>query len=110
MKLLATMMTLGLGLAVATDAHATPQVAIVLGSGAVADFDQVSPDGCTHTFGQIAVVQATQGAELANGLYVTGMQEDLCYGTFGNGFAGYATGAFYVLPLLSARYVGTVEA
>jgi hypothetical protein len=110
MKLLAPLLVVSLGVAISTDAHAKPQVAVVLGSVAIADFDQVSADGCTHTVGQIAVVQATHGGELANGLYVTGSQEDLCYGTFGNGFAGYATGAFYVLPLLSARYVGTVEA
>ena len=89
---------------------AAPQVAIVLGSGAVAEFDQVSADGCTHTVGELAVVQATKGSELANGVYVTGMQEDLCGGSFGNGFAGYATGTFYVLPLLSARYVGSLVA
>src|SRR3954468_8559336 len=110
MKLIPAMMVMGMSLMIANRAHAAPQVAIVLGSGAVAQFDQTSADGCTHTFGELAVLQATQGGELANGLYVTGMQEDLCNGTFGNGFAGYATGAFYVIPLLSARYVGSLVA
>jgi hypothetical protein len=111
MKIVVTSAVLTLTFAaIAPAAHATPQAAIVLGSGAVGEFDQLSADGCTHTFGEIAVVQATRGAELADGLYVTGMQEDLCGGGFGNGFAGYATGQFYVIPLLSARYIGSLVA
>jgi hypothetical protein len=110
MKSIPMVMVMVTALTISARAHAAPQVAIVLGSGAVAQFDQTSADGCTHTFGELAVLQATKGGELANGLYVTGMQEDLCHGTFGNGFAGYATGAFYVIPLLSARYVGALVA
>lgn len=94
-------------LAAAPRAHAAT---IVAGGGAIAEFDQVSADGCTHTFGEIAVLQATKGAENANGLYVTGMQEDLCGGGNGNGFAGYATGSFAVVGLGAAHFKGSLTA
>ncbi|MCE9580012.1 MAG: hypothetical protein K8W52_43250 [Deltaproteobacteria bacterium] len=109
MKLLASTMVIGLGLAISQQAHAAPQINVTLGSGAVADFESTSTDGCTHTTGQLVVLKATPGAELANGLYVTGMQEDLCDGTFGNGFAGYVAGG-YVIPLITAGFSGTVVA
>jgi hypothetical protein len=109
MKFLTSTMVVTLGLALSGAAHAAPQVAITLGSGATIDFDQTSADGCTHTTGQVVVLKATPGGELANGLYVTGMQEDLCFGTFGNGFAGYVAGG-YVIPLITAGFSGTVVA
>ena len=107
MKLLASTIVVGLGLAISQQAYAAPPINVTLGSGAVADFESTSADGCTHTTGQVVVLKATPGAELANGLYVTGMQEDLCNGTFGSGFAGYAPGG-YVVPLITAGFTGTV--
>jgi len=86
-----------------------PTVSIVSGSVAVASFEQVSDDGCVTTFGEIAVVNARHGGELADGIYVTGMQEDTCLGT-GNGFAGFAEGSFSVLGLSYARYNGELVA
>ncbi len=109
MKFLTSTIAIGLGLAISQQAHAAPQVNVTLGSGAIADFEATSADGCTHTTGQLVVLKASPGGELANGLYVTGMQEDLCNGTFGNGFAAYAPGG-YVVPLITAGFRGTVVA
>lgn len=90
---------------VPTTASAAPTVALVSGGAAVASFEQVSDDGCVTTVGEIAVVNARFGGELADGIYVTGSQEDTCAGT-GNGFAGFAEGSFTVLGLSYARYRG----
>ncbi|MBA3460815.1 MAG: hypothetical protein H0T46_12680 [Deltaproteobacteria bacterium] len=82
-----------------------PSVSLVSGGAAIASFEQVSDDGCVTTFGDVAVVNARFGGELADGVYVTGMQEDTCAGT-GNGFAGFAPGSFTVIGLSYARYQG----
>lgn len=87
-----------------------PQGALVVGSAAIASFEQVSADGCTTTFGEIALVRFVVGGELSNGLYVTGMQDNTACGGFGNGFAGFAEGSGGVLGLIGARFTGTVVA
>jgi len=86
-----------------------PQVALVAGGGALGTFDLVTDGGCLHTFGEVAVVEAQVGGELADGLYVTGMQENTCTGA-GNGFAGYAEGSFRVVGLVFATFTGTLVA
>jgi hypothetical protein len=96
---------LALALIPTTASAAPPTVSLVSGGAAVASFEQVSDDGCVTTFGDVAVVNARFGGELADGIYVTGMQEDTCAGT-GNGFAGFAEGSFTVLGLSYARYHG----
>lgn len=82
---------------------------VTIGGGALAEFSQTSADGCVITFGSIAAVQARRGDELADGLYVTGMQEDVCAGT-GNGFAGFEPLSVAVHGLASAHVQGTVVA
>jgi len=104
---LPSIVALAVALVPATAVADTPQVALVSGSGALATFDVVSADGCTHTFGELALVETLLGSgELADGLYVVGMQEDLCYGGFGNGFAGFTEADGGVLGLL----FGSVDA
>ncbi len=91
-------------------AEAAPSVAVVSGGGAIAELEALSADGCTHTVGELVVVKATKGSALADGVYAVGSQEDLCGGTFGNGFAGYATGDFAVNGLAGAHFTGTLVA
>lgn len=101
------MLVLALALLPAT-AAATPNATVVVGSVALASFEQVSDDGCVTTFGEIAVLETRHGnGELADGLYVTGMQEDTCAGT-GNGFAGYAEGDLTIVGLIYARFTGEI--
>lgn len=86
-----------------------PQVALVAGGGALGTFDLVTDGGCLHTFGEVAVVEAQVGGELADGLYVTGMQENTCTGA-GNGFAGFTEGNSAVLGLVFASVTATLVA
>lgn len=98
------------GVNVNTDVSWSPVSSTVkIGGGALAEFSQTSADGCVITFGSIAAVQARRGDELADGLYVTGMQEDVCAGT-GNGFAGFEPLSVAVHGLASAHVQGTVVA
>lgn len=98
------------GVNVNTDVSWSPvSSTVTIGGGALAEFSQTSADGCVITFGSIAAVQARRGDELADGLYVTGMQEDVCAGT-GNGFAGFEPLSVAVHGLASAHVQGTVVA
>lgn len=100
---------LGFGLVLTAAAPARASAHVVVGSAAVADFEQTSADGCTHTTGQLAVLAASPGSDNASGVYVTGVQEDLCGGSFGSGFAAYVPGGM-VAPLLAAREHATIVA
>jgi hypothetical protein len=82
-------------------------VTTVSGGGAIGEFSQTSADGCVITFGSIAAVEARHGGELADGLYVTGEQEDVCAGT-GNGFAGFEPLSISVNNLTSAHVQGSI--
>ncbi len=84
-------------------------VALVRGGAALATFERISADGCQIVSGELAVLEARTASENANGLYVVGVQEDICLGT-GSGFAGYATGQFDVVGLLYARFRGSLVA
>jgi len=103
-------MTLICVLSVATlPAVASADVSIVRGDAAMAAFEHVSDDGCVHTVGEIVLAQATRGGELADGLYITGSQEDVCLGT-GNGFASFTEGQFPMWGLIYSHFKGTVIA
>lgn len=90
-------------------AAASADVSFVRGDAAIASFEHVSDDGCVHTVGELVLAQATRGGELADGLYITGSQEDVCLGT-GNGFASFTEGQFPMLGLFYSRFTGTVIA
>lgn len=94
---------------VAVPGVALAETSFVRGEGALATFEHISDDGCVHTVGELALVEATRGGELADGLYITGSQEDVCTGA-GNGFASFTEGNFPVLGLFYARFAGTVVA
>jgi hypothetical protein len=83
-------------------------VTVVSGGAALASFSQTSADGCIVIHGELAVVEATRGGELASGLYVTATREDSCTPDNGNGYAGFAEGRFDVVGLLFGRFAGTV--
>lgn len=87
------------------------EVTIVQGGGALATYEHLSDDGCVLTYGEIAVVKARHGGELADGLYVTGVRDDLCDDAEGWGYAGFAEGSLTVVDLLYARFKGnaTIE-
>ena len=91
----------------ARDAGAA-DVSIVAGSVALATFHQTSADGCIAIDGELAVVQATRGGELADGLYVTATRQGSCTPDNGNGYAAFSEGRFYVVPLVAGRFTGTV--
>ena len=94
---------------VAVPGVALAETSFVHGAGALATFEHISDDGCVHTVGEIVLVQATRGGDLADGLYITGSQEDVCTGA-GNGFASFTEGNFLVFPLVVARATRTVVA
>src|SRR5690349_9977651 len=91
----------GGGLARATE------LTLVAGAAAMGTYSQTSSDGCIVIAGEIVVVEAKRGGELANGLYVTGTRQDLCKPDNGNGYAGFAEGKFTVVPLALGHYAGT---
>jgi hypothetical protein len=96
-------------LVAALPAEAQAAVTLIRGGGALASFEQVSDDGCVHTVGEIAVVEASPGGEIQSGIYITGSQENTCTGA-GNGFAGFSPGAFSILGLVYGHFSGTVLA
>src|SRR5690242_19585508 len=83
------------------------ELTLVRGGAALATYQQTSADGCVSIHGEIAVVEATRGGELANGLYVTAIREDSCTPDNGNGYAGYAEGSFQVVGLQLGHFAGT---
>jgi hypothetical protein len=83
-------------------------VTLIRGGAALATFTQTSSDGCIVINGELAVVEARRGGELASGLYVTATREDVCTPDNGNGYAGFAEGRFDVAGLLFGRFAGTV--
>jgi hypothetical protein len=87
-------------------ANAT-EVTIIQGGGALGSYEQLSDDGCVLTYGEIAVVKARVGGELADGLYVTGVRDDLCDDAEGWGYAGFVEGSVTVIDLVYARFVGS---
>ena len=97
----------GVVLSIGARANAAPAVAVVSGGGAIAEFEALSSDGCTRTVGELVVVHATRGGDLASGVYVVGSQDDLCNGGFGNGFAGVAPASFAVSGLGGAHVSGS---
>src|SRR5262249_22431615 len=107
-----SMRTLGgaafiLAFTVAGVADAT-EVTIIGGGAALANFEQVSADGCVIIDGQIAVVQARHGnGDLANGVYIVATRQDVCLPDYGNGYAGFTEGNFGVNGLASAHYTGS---
>ena len=103
-KYLGLLVVVGL-VAGASVAHAAT-VTLVRGGAAIGTYEQTSADGCEITTGEIAVLEAKQGGELANGLYVTAMRENICTGA-GAGWAGYVEGDFDVVGLFFARFTGT---
>lgn len=104
-----TVFGLGLVLASSMPLTASADASVIRGDAAMATFEHVSSDGCVHTVGELVLVDNPEGAEVAQGVYVTGSQEDVCVGS-GNGFATFIPGDVQVQGLLYARYRGTFVA
>jgi hypothetical protein len=101
---------IGLALVPSSADAAPSQVNLSVGSGALATYEQVSDDGCVVTRGEIVVRASVLAGEVADGIYVTAVQENVCTGE-GRGYAGYAAdGVFGVNGVRSGRYRGVVIA
>jgi hypothetical protein len=77
-------------------------ISLVSGGAVHANFDQTSPDGCEHTFGEILILQSYTKFYLDNGVYITGLRDNSCTGDT-NAFSGYSRGTFTLAPLLLAH-------
>jgi hypothetical protein len=83
------------------------EISIIQGGGALAMYEHLSDDGCVLTYGEIAVVKTRRGGELADGLYVTGVRDDLCDDAEGWGYAGFVEGQVTMFDLVYARFQGS---
>jgi hypothetical protein len=77
-------------------------ISLVSGGALRANFDQVSADGCEHTYGELLILQSYTAFYLENGVYIEGLRENQCSGEYG-GFAGYTRGKFAMADLLFAQ-------
>ena len=77
-------------------------ISLVSGGALRANFDQVSADGCEHTYGELLILQSYTAFYLDNGVYIEGLRENSCNGEYG-GFAGYTRGKFSMADLLFAQ-------
>jgi hypothetical protein len=77
-------------------------ISLVSGGAVHANFDQVSADGCEHTFGEILILQSYTKFYLDNGVYITGLRDNSCTQET-DAFSGYSRGTLTLLPLLLAH-------